>query len=97
VRHKARKYFEDKGYKLTFGKYIDEMDEFGSTSVEHRLEDLHDAFADPAVKLILCARGGFNGNSRVVTAARIPLRSLLRTRRVDGRLRPIHWHRSGAR
>ncbi len=62
VRHKSRKYFEDKGYTLTFGKYIDEMDEFGSTTIEHRLEDLHDAFADPAVKLILCARGGFNSN-----------------------------------
>ncbi len=65
VRHASRTYFEDKGYKLTFGKYIDEMDDFGSTTIEHRLEDLHDAFADSDVKLILCARGGFNGNQLI--------------------------------
>lgn len=58
----AKKKLEQLGFNVTFGKHLQEVDDFMSSSVEHRLEDIHDAFADPAVRMISCARGGFNAN-----------------------------------
>jgi muramoyltetrapeptide carboxypeptidase len=58
----AQKQLEALGLKVTFGKHVNECDAFSSTTVEHRIEDLHDAFADPAVKLILTVIGGYNSN-----------------------------------
>lgn len=50
------------GFKLSFGKHVDEMDEFSSSSVASRIEDLHDAFADRDVDAILTVIGGYNSN-----------------------------------
>lgn len=50
------------GFKVTFGKNADAHDEFFSSSVSDRIEDLHAAFADPNVKGILTAIGGYNAN-----------------------------------
>ncbi|WP_079509447.1 S66 family peptidase [Mesobacillus jeotgali] len=50
------------GFKVTFGKNADAHDEFFSSSIEERIEDLHEAFADPNVKGILTAIGGYNSN-----------------------------------
>lgn len=50
------------GFKLSFGKHVDEIDEFNSSSVESRIEDLHDAFADKTVDAILTVIGGYNSN-----------------------------------
>jgi muramoyltetrapeptide carboxypeptidase len=50
------------GFKVTFGKNADAHDEFFSSSVSERIEDLHAAFADPNVKGILTAIGGYNAN-----------------------------------
>lgn len=50
------------GLKVSFGKYVKEMDLMESSSVEHKLEDLHEAFADKNVKGIICALGGYNSN-----------------------------------
>jgi muramoyltetrapeptide carboxypeptidase LdcA involved in peptidoglycan recycling len=61
-RQIANKRFEALGFKLSFGKHVEEMDEFASTDVKSRLEDLHDAFADKNVKAILTVIGGFNSN-----------------------------------
>ncbi len=47
---------------VTFGKYVNDFDAFHSSSIEHRIADLHDAFADPAVTLILTVIGGYNSN-----------------------------------
>lgn len=47
---------------VSFGKHVHEIDIAGSASISARLEDLHDAFADPDVKLILTVIGGFNAN-----------------------------------
>jgi len=62
TREIANKRFEELGLKLTFGRHIEESDEFMSTSIQSRLEDLHDAFADKNVKAILTVIGGFNSN-----------------------------------
>lgn len=52
------------GFTVTFGRNTnpDEHDEFFSTSVNKRIEDLHDAFLDPNVKGILTVLGGYNAN-----------------------------------
>lgn len=50
------------GFKLSFGKHVDEIDEFNSSSIESRIEDLHDAFADRDVDAILTVIGGYNSN-----------------------------------
>ena len=50
------------GFKLSFGKHVSEIDEFNSSSIESRIEDLHDAFADKTVDAILTVIGGYNSN-----------------------------------
>lgn len=53
---------EKLGLKVTFGKHVDECDIMYSSSVESRVSDLHEAFADPEVKAILTVLGGYNCN-----------------------------------
>ncbi|MDP2656441.1 MAG: LD-carboxypeptidase [bacterium] len=53
---------EDLGLQVSFGKYVYEIDEFESTTIKHRLVDLHDAFADKKVQLILAVHGGATSN-----------------------------------
>lgn len=53
---------EDLGLKLTFGKLVNECDLMLSSSVQSRITDLHEAFADPNVKAILTVIGGYNSN-----------------------------------
>src|SRR3989338_232534 len=50
------------GFKLSFSKHAEEMDDFRSSSVASRVKDIHDAFRDPSVTAILTAIGGFNSN-----------------------------------
>lgn len=50
------------GFQVTFGKHVEDHDEFFSTSIEQRIEDLHEAFQNPNVKGILTALGGYNAN-----------------------------------
>ena len=52
----------DLGLKITFGKHVEEADDFVSSSIASRIEDIHDAFRDPKVKAILTVIGGFNSN-----------------------------------
>ena len=39
-----------------------EINEFHSSSIESRVRDLHEAFADPDIKAILTTLGGFQSN-----------------------------------
>lgn len=50
------------GFTLSFGKHVEEMDEFNSSSIESRIADLHDAFMDKSVDAILTVIGGYNSN-----------------------------------
>jgi muramoyltetrapeptide carboxypeptidase LdcA involved in peptidoglycan recycling len=61
-KSRATERFEVMGFKVSFGKYVNEINEFGSTTIEHRLEDLNDAFADKNVKAILTVLGGSTSN-----------------------------------
>lgn len=58
----ATKRLEDLGLKVTFGTHVEEMDEMRSSAIASRVADLHEAFADPAVKAIFAVIGGFNVN-----------------------------------
>lgn len=58
----ASKRLEAHGFKLSFGKHVDEIDEFNSSSIASRTEDLHDAFQDKNVDAILTVIGGYNTN-----------------------------------
>lgn len=49
--------------KVSFGENVLNKDIFDSSSVEDRIDDLHNAFKDKNVKGIICARGGYNINS----------------------------------
>lgn len=58
----ANKRLEGLGLKLSFGKHVSEIDDFASSSIESRIEDLHEAFADKNVKAVFTVIGGFNSN-----------------------------------
>ena len=58
----ANQRFSALGLKLSFGKHVEEKDEFFSSSIESRVEDIHEAFADKNVKAVISVIGGFNSN-----------------------------------
>lgn len=61
-RELALKVLENLGLKVTFGKHVEEQDLMGSSSVQSRVTDLHEAFSDPNVRAILTVIGGYNSN-----------------------------------
>jgi len=50
------------GFKVTFGRNVNNFDEFMSSTISDRVSDLHEAFSDKNVKAILTVIGGFNSN-----------------------------------
>jgi muramoyltetrapeptide carboxypeptidase len=58
----AIKNLEKEGFKVSFSEHCKEKDMFMSTSIESRVQDLHEAFKDKNVKAILTVIGGFNSN-----------------------------------
>lgn len=50
------------GFHVTFSRNAFEIDEFASSSIQSRVEDIHEAFRDPNVKGILTTIGGCNSN-----------------------------------
>ncbi|MBG9454995.1 peptidase S66 [Lysinibacillus sphaericus] len=58
----TKKMLEDLGFRVSFGRHIFECDLQHSSSIEHRVSDIHDAFRDENVKAILTVIGGFNCN-----------------------------------
>ncbi|WP_145409114.1 S66 family peptidase [Paenibacillus xylanexedens] len=58
----AKQRLEASGLIVSFSANAYEMDDFASSSIESRIQDLHAAFADPQVKGILATIGGFNSN-----------------------------------
>jgi muramoyltetrapeptide carboxypeptidase len=53
---------QDLGLHVTFGRHAEESDAFTSSSVQARIDDLHEAFADVHVAAILTVIGGYNSN-----------------------------------
>lgn len=50
------------GFHVSFSAHAEEIDAFASSSIESRVNDLHEAFSDPEVKAILSVLGGYNSN-----------------------------------
>lgn len=61
-QERARERLESLGLRVDFGKHVHECDEFSSSSIKARIEDIHEAFADKEVKGVLAIEGGFNSN-----------------------------------
>lgn len=59
---KAKNQLETIGFIVTFGKNLFKSDLQNSSSIQQRVEDVHDAFQDSNVQGILTAIGGFNSN-----------------------------------
>lgn len=53
---------EKHGFHISFGQHVWSRDATHSSSVQERLDDLHEAFADASVDGILTAIGGYNAN-----------------------------------
>lgn len=62
IRKFADERFKELDLRLSFSTHCEESDDFRSSSIESRVADLHEAFADPAVKAIITTIGGFNSN-----------------------------------
>ncbi|WP_422659973.1 S66 peptidase family protein [Paenibacillus sp. EC2-1] len=62
VYDNALEFLTNQGFEISFSKNCRELDESDSSSIESRIEDLHDAFLDKNVKAILTCIGGFNVN-----------------------------------
>ncbi|CAM4071340.1 S66 peptidase family protein [Bacillus manliponensis] len=58
----ATKKLKEMGFYVTFSTHAEEIDRFFSSSIQSRVQDLHDAFADPNVKAIITTLGGYNAN-----------------------------------
>ncbi len=62
VKDAATEKFAQIGLNLSFGSHVEEIDEFNSSSIESRIQDLHSAFSDKTIKLVITVIGGFNSN-----------------------------------
>ncbi len=62
LKEAATKRFKELGLSLSFGKNVNELDEFKSSSIQSRVSDLHEAFSDKSIKLVITVIGGFNSN-----------------------------------
>jgi muramoyltetrapeptide carboxypeptidase len=58
----AEKKLNKLGFEVSYSKNCLIKDEFVSSSINERIEDLHDAFLDKNVDIILSALGGYNTN-----------------------------------
>lgn len=61
-RRNATAKLKEFGFHVTLSKHAEEIDRFFSSSIISRVQDLHDAFTDPNVKIILTTLGGYNVN-----------------------------------
>jgi muramoyltetrapeptide carboxypeptidase len=62
IKSLAARRLETLGLNVSFGKHLLEKNIFNSSSIDSRLEDIHDAFRDPHIKMILTVIGGYNSN-----------------------------------
>jgi muramoyltetrapeptide carboxypeptidase len=62
LRQIANDRFLSMGLVLSFGTHAEAKGDYGSSPIESRVDDLHEAFSDPSVKMIITTLGGFNSN-----------------------------------
>lgn len=62
IHHRAVDFWKNEGFQLTFSQNCREVGNFHSSSIVSRVEDIHEAFLDPNVKMVITCLGGFNAN-----------------------------------
>jgi len=62
---KASQWFAERGYRCRIYPGVEQAQGYLAGSDQQRVQDLHDAFADPAIDAILCMRGGY-GSMRLL-------------------------------
>ncbi|MBQ4055393.1 MAG: LD-carboxypeptidase [Clostridia bacterium] len=62
VHNSAVDFLHKEGFNLSYSTHCRELDKYLSSSIASRVEDLHEAFLDPNVKMIITSLGGFNSN-----------------------------------
>jgi muramoyltetrapeptide carboxypeptidase len=62
---KAISYLEKNGYRVKPSRHLNRIDTDPAIADRHKLQDLHEMFGDPAIKAIICLRGGA-GASRLL-------------------------------
>ncbi len=60
--NKGVKNLESFGLKVKIGKHVFDNDYYGGATLENRLSDLHDFFADPNIKMVMMCVGGHFAN-----------------------------------
>lgn len=56
----AKERFEKMGLTVSISKNAYKVDEYSTSSIEDRINDLHEAFKDKNVKMVICAIGGYS-------------------------------------
>ena len=56
---RAKKYFENKGYKVVLSENIFDKSRYLAGTDEKKVQELHKFFMNPEINMILCARGGY--------------------------------------
>lgn len=56
---RAKKFFEDKGYKVVLSENIFEEFRYLSGTDEKKIEEMHRFFSNPDIDAIICMRGGY--------------------------------------
>lgn len=62
VHNSAVDFLQKEGFNLSYSAHCRELDKYLSSCIASRVEDLHEAFLDPNVKMIITSLGGFNSN-----------------------------------
>ena len=56
----AKERLESLGLTVTISKNAYNVDKYGTSSIDERIQDIHEAFLDKNVKMIICAIGGYS-------------------------------------
>ncbi len=62
---RAKKYLQDKGFKIVEGNLTGKYDFYRAGSIKERAEELNNLIRDPEVKCIMSTIGGMNSNSLI--------------------------------
>ncbi|MBS4539206.1 LD-carboxypeptidase, partial [Clostridium sp. D2Q-11] len=60
---RAKKYLENKGYKIVEGNLTRRSDYYRSASIKERVEEINDLIRNPSIKCIMVTIGGMKSNS----------------------------------
>lgn len=71
--NRAKQKLESWGFLVSIGKHAYDVSGRFAGSVDERLADLNEAFADHSIDVILCSRGGY-GLQQIIDRIKLPLR-----------------------